>query len=98
MTLTFDHGISRIRDFGIHAKRDEKTGKIEIQTIEVAGEQVVPSKRFWKSFFQRFGVSESIFPAIPAGDVRFPKLLRNVQKSGHSVKIEAETTRTSMCT
>ena len=61
MALTFDHGISRIRDFGIHSRRDAKTGKIEIQTIEVAGEQVVPSKRFWKSFFQRFGVSDSIF-------------------------------------
>lgn len=58
---TFTYGYARIRDLSAVGERHGKTGRMRISRINVAGEMAVPTKRFWRSFFARFGISDSVF-------------------------------------
>ena len=61
MTHTFDYGYTKVRDLYAVGERRRKFGKTTISTIMVEGEKTVPTKRFWRSFFVRFGISDSVF-------------------------------------
>jgi len=61
MTHTFDYGYTKVRDLYAVGERRRKFGKTTISTIMVDGEKTVPTKRFWRSFFIRFGISDSVF-------------------------------------
>ncbi len=62
MLPTFSYGFSRVRDLQVLQSRRTSTGKLDIQTMSVDGESnVVPTRRFWKSFCMRFAISENVF-------------------------------------
>ena len=61
MTRTFDYGYTKVRDLYAVGERRRKSGKATISAITVEGEKAVPTKRFWKSFFVRFGISDNVF-------------------------------------
>lgn len=61
MKWNFEYGYARVRDFRVEAERDLKSGRVHVKGLELHGEQMTPTKRFWKSMFMRFGFSESVF-------------------------------------
>lgn len=58
--LKFEERICDVRDFKIRYERDER-GNALVKSLNYRGEDLQPTKRFWRSFFQRFRVSESVF-------------------------------------
>jgi hypothetical protein len=61
MNWNFDYGCADIRDFHITSSRDSQTGKAAVRAMELNGRTVVPTKRFWKSLFLRFGIGDTVF-------------------------------------
>ncbi|MGY8767994.1 MAG: hypothetical protein ACKVH8_06100 [Pirellulales bacterium] len=61
MQWNFDYGFARVNDFRVITKKHAKTGKSGIEAIELEGQRLEPSRRFWKSMFMRFGFPESVF-------------------------------------
>ncbi|HTN75039.1 MAG TPA: DUF932 domain-containing protein [Pirellulaceae bacterium] len=61
MRNTFTYGRTHVRDMRIVETQTAKLGKITVTQLEVAGEPVKPTQRFWKSFFARFGVTDNVF-------------------------------------
>ena len=61
MTRTFDYGYTKVRNLYAVGERRRTSGKATISAITVEGEKTVPTKRFWKSFFVRFGISDNVF-------------------------------------
>ncbi|MBI1249158.1 DUF932 domain-containing protein [bacterium] len=69
MKWNFEYGYARVRDFRVQAQRDQKSGRIMVNSLELNGETVRPTRRFWKSMFMRFGFSESVFRYFDHGEV-----------------------------
>lgn len=69
MNTTFEYDFARVRDLVLRGDRNERTGRIEPRSVYVQGQETKPTKRFWKSFFQRFGVSENIFRYFDPAEV-----------------------------
>ncbi len=69
MTCTFDYGYTKVRDLYAVAQRPRKSAKATISAIVVQGQKAVPTKRFWKSFFVRFGISDSVFRYFEPAEV-----------------------------
>ncbi len=58
---TFQYTMARVSDLGITTCREEKSGKARVELLELQGEPLAPSPRFWTSFFHRFGISDTVF-------------------------------------
>src|SRR5687767_12775073 len=58
---TFQYTMARVSDLGITTCREEKSGKARVELLELQGEPLSPSPRFWTSFFHRFGISDTVF-------------------------------------
>ena len=69
MHWNFDYGYAHIRDFQAIGERDEKTGRSAATRMEIAGRQVKPTRRFWKSLFLRFGCGDNVFRYFDHGEV-----------------------------
>ena len=61
MSVTFEYGFSKVRDLQAIGERDRRTGKVQISSIVVDGRTAIPTRRFWKSFFVRFGIADNVF-------------------------------------
>jgi len=61
MTMTFDYGMTTVRDLQVRQSTRGRSGKLTIKKLKVDGRVVAPTPRFWKSFFIRFGISENVF-------------------------------------
>lgn len=61
MKWDFDYGQARIGDFRVVAERDPQNNRVAVRSIELNGESLQPTRRFWKSLFMRFGFSEGVF-------------------------------------
>lgn len=69
MRWNFEYGYARVSDFRVEAERDEKSGRVAVTGIQLNGETMRPTRRFWKSMFMRFGFSESVFRYFDHGEV-----------------------------
>lgn len=58
--LHFEQKTCDVRDFRIRYDRDEKSN-VAVTALNFNGEDLKPTKRFWRSFFQRFRISENVF-------------------------------------
>lgn len=58
--LKFEQKTCDVREFRIRYDRDER-GNVLFRALSYAGEDLKPTKRFWRSFFQRFRISENVF-------------------------------------
>ena len=66
---TFSYGLTRVSELGIHSARNERSGKASVLHLDVAGQTVAPSPRFWTSFFHRFGISDRVFKYFDHAEV-----------------------------
>lgn len=60
MNCTFHYGLTCVRDLRA-VTRVTPAGKTVVVGMEVRGERMDDSKRFWTSFFTRFGISDNVF-------------------------------------
>ena len=58
--LKFELKTCDVREFRIRYERDERSNVL-IRSLQLAGEDLKPTARFWRSFFQRFRISENVF-------------------------------------
>jgi hypothetical protein len=59
---TFAYGLVRVSELGIEpGTAAPRSGKRAAPHLEVHGERLATSQRFWTSFFHRFGISETVF-------------------------------------
>src|SRR5262245_12330318 len=61
MQPVFKYGAVRLRDVHIQTSRDEKLKRRKVAGIEIDGETVQPTHRFWASLSRRFGISNNMF-------------------------------------
>jgi hypothetical protein len=61
MTTTFQYGTARVRDLAVMTGERSKQGLPRVHGIELDGEVLTPTRRFWRSFFKRFQISDSMF-------------------------------------
>lgn len=59
-TMQFQYGAARVSDFRIHRTADAPATRRGVR-LEVDGALFQPTRRFWTSFFVRFGISENVF-------------------------------------
>ncbi len=57
----FDYGVARVSDIHIHSVSRSQKGRLTLEQLEIAGQPVKASRRFWRSFFTRFGIAENVF-------------------------------------
>jgi hypothetical protein len=69
MNCSFDYRYTEVRDLRAVGQRRMRTGKMNVTAIEVDGEEAAPTKRFWKSFFLKFGISENVFRYFEPAEV-----------------------------
>lgn len=60
MSRRFDYGTCAVKDIKV-TQRTDKTGRAMVDGIELNGEPVKPSNRFWSSLHVRFGFTSNIF-------------------------------------
>jgi len=60
MTATFEYGTARVKDIQVHVETD-KAGKETVAGVELNGQRLVPTNRFWNSLHVRFGFTSNIF-------------------------------------
>src|SRR5687768_14946818 len=62
---TFQYGLVRVSELGIETSEMKapalRAGKKAAPQLDVHGERLATSQRFWTSFFHRFGISETVF-------------------------------------
>jgi len=66
---TFDYGRATVEDLRVVGIRKTKSSKVDISGIEINGEEIKPTRRFWRSFFTRFGISDNIFRYFEPAEV-----------------------------
>ena len=83
MRWSFEHGTVRVKDLraveatdpghGLGGRGeisgDGRNHKVEIRQLEVKGEPIKPTKRFWRSFFMRFGIADNVFRYFEPAEV-----------------------------
>ena len=61
MNPTFEYGTARVRDLRVITGDVDKQGLPRVNSIEFKDELFTPTKRFWRSFFTRFRISDAMF-------------------------------------
>lgn len=61
MGYSFTYGVTNVQDLIVTESRRAASGKLTVNRMQVDHQAVVPTPRFWTSFFHRYGVSESVF-------------------------------------
>lgn len=61
MAATFDYGLTTVQDFQVAKATRNRAGRLVISRLKVDDRSVKLSKRFWKSFFMRYGIGENVF-------------------------------------
>ncbi|QDU95235.1 DUF932 domain-containing protein [Lignipirellula cremea] len=61
MQRSFHYSQASVRDLHVIGTRKTTASKVEVSAIEVRGEEMQPTPRFWRSFFNRFGMSDNVF-------------------------------------
>jgi len=68
--LSFHYGYTRVCEMRVlDAAAGGPSAKATPTLLEVDDRRVAPTRRFWRSFFHRFGVSESVFRYFDPGEV-----------------------------
>lgn len=61
MKWSFDYGYTQVSEIKLSSPAGAKQNNLKNSTIEINGEPVKPTPRFWRSFFTRFGISDNVF-------------------------------------
>lgn len=69
MKFTFEYGLAQVKDLQVIESMRSTTGRLHIKAMAIEGRRVLPTKRFWKSFFARFFVTECVFRYFEPAEV-----------------------------
>lgn len=69
MSVSFDYGRVAVRDLKTLGQLDFERGRVAVSGLEIGGERALPTRRFWKSFFARFCISDNVFRYFQPGEV-----------------------------
>lgn len=69
MKWSFEYGLTKVRDLQVASAKRSKSGRLTVGRMEVGGQLVAPTDRFWRSFFIRFGISDSVFRYFDPAEV-----------------------------
>ena len=58
---TFEYGATKVSDLQVRTNEIRRAGVPQVAAVEMDGQLLDPSRRFWTSFFHRFGVAEKTF-------------------------------------
>ena len=61
MKWNIHYGHASVRDFRITEVRRTPSNKVLVERLMVHGQQLRPTRRFWRSFFSRFGIADNVF-------------------------------------
>jgi hypothetical protein len=59
--INIRYGFANLKDIKVHKTLEEKTPTKEKIVIELEGKPCLPTTRFWRSFFNRYRISDSVF-------------------------------------
>lgn len=65
----FDYGTAYVSDLQISKMERSKSGKVTLRELEMDGRKVEPTRRFWRSFFTRFGIADNVFRYFEPNEV-----------------------------
>ncbi len=57
----FEYGVASVKDLQIRRVERSKGGRVTLRDVEIDGRAVMATKRFWRSFFAKFGIAENVF-------------------------------------
>ena len=60
-TRTFEYGYANVRDLQLEGKRRDKTRRMDVESVGLKDQKAAPTRRFWRSFFARFNISDTVF-------------------------------------
>lgn len=66
---SIEYGIACVRDLQIRRVEKSRGGRVTLRDIELNGRRVTATKRFWRSFFTRFGIAENVFRYFTPAEV-----------------------------
>ena len=58
---TFEYGLTRVGGVQVDRVAHPEKAGAHVTLMRVNGEPMVPTRRFWRSFFNRFGITENVF-------------------------------------
>jgi Domain of unknown function (DUF932) len=58
---TFTYGVATVADLRVRRVDRTEAGKVTLRDLEINGQPVIATRRFWRSFFSRFGIAENVF-------------------------------------
>lgn len=59
--INIEYGFANLAQLKVHQEINERNPKLSRLFIELGGERYHPTNRFWRSFFTRYRISDSIF-------------------------------------
>tara|TARA_R110002049_G_scaffold4601_5_gene32791 strand:+ start:1095883 stop:1097073 length:1191 start_codon:yes stop_codon:yes gene_type:complete len=60
-TEKFVYGFATVDDLAVREVVRTQNGRVTLKNLEICGQPVVATRRFWRSFFTRFGIAENVF-------------------------------------
>ena len=60
-TPAFTYGHATVADLRVRNVERTQTGRVTLKNLEIDGQPVIATRRFWRSFFTRFGIAENVF-------------------------------------
>lgn len=57
----FCYGHATVADLKVRKVERTENGRVKLRHLEIDGRLVTASRRFWRSFFTRFGIAENVF-------------------------------------
>lgn len=85
--ITFDYKFVPINDMEVKKATDPRTGKEVVTTVAIAGEDCLPTERYWTSLFARFGFNKAFFKYYEHGEV-FQRIAERESRDKMRVCIE----------
>ncbi len=79
-THHFHYGYAKVSDLKVFRMERTPTGRAVLHELLVDERPVKPTKRFWRSFFSRFGIAENVFRYFEPNEV----FKRITERSGDS--------------
>ncbi|NNE01236.1 MAG: DUF932 domain-containing protein [Pirellulaceae bacterium] len=65
----FTYGHATVSDLRVREVQRTQSGRVILKNLEIDGQSVIATRRFWRSFFTRFGIAENVFRYFAPSEV-----------------------------
>ena len=69
MKWSFEYGLTKVKELQVSDAVRSSAGRLHVRQMVVDGTGAIPTHRFWKSLFVRFGISDTVFRYFEPGEV-----------------------------